>query len=830
MGIPFCCFSQIITTIAGTGTGGHTGDYGPATNARLNVPSSLAIDAEGNIYINCQKSNCVRKVSPTGIITTIAGTGNIAPGFGGDGGPATDPAVSFGYNWGIAVDVFGNVLITDQDNSRIRQINTSGILNTIAGAGFGDIGFGGPATAAKMGAPMGITLDGSGNIYFTDQNKRHVDKIDLDGTITRIAGDTTSITPYGGDGGPATNALLSRVFGIAVDNTGNVYICDAVNNRIRKINTAGYINTIAGTGTAGFSGDSGPATAAKLNNPTGICISNSGYIYIADYGNHRVRMINPSGTITTVAGTGLSGYNGDNIPAVNARLSLPLNVMLDQYENLYIAEEGNNRVRKVINILSFTGGEFQGLSVCENSTPVAINSLLQVRDVNTGSNDVWTLYQAPVHGTANVSYSAVSPGGVFTPTGLTYEPVAGYVGHDSFKVKVANTISSDIITIFVTIDPPSVSAGTITGPTNVCVGSTITLNDNTPDGVWTSGPLATVTPLTLGCSLKGVAPGVDTVMYIISNSCGTVYTNYVVTINPLPDAGTINGPDAVCLGKFMTLTATQAGGTWSSSSTKAVVTSAGVVNGVSAGTATIIYTVVNTWCTNTTLHNIRIDTFPDAGTIIGPMRICEGDQMVLTNAVTNGSWSSSNSVLSVINGTVMAESVGIADISYTVSNSCGIAFNIKTVTVNPIPDAPLVTENQGLLSVPNTYNSYQWFVNGDVIPGATADTCGTSITGIYNVRVTNAFGCINYSQPLEHTECILDDMRIYPNPTASVLNIQWCKKVTVRLMCADGKEVTVNQNVNSVDMSMLPNGIYFLSIFDKKGNKLMTTRITKLTK
>jgi len=825
-GGPYYSFAQIITTFAGNGYTGSSGDGFAATNARLHLPTSIAIDPAGNLYINDQLNYNVRKVDPAGIITTIAGIAGVHTSTG-DGGPATN--ATFIDNWGVAADNSGYIYVTDEHGYKVRAINPSGTINVIAGnGGISGSGMGGPATNAAIGTPIGIAADPWGNIYFCDNTNYWVDQINTSGIITKVAG---SIPGFGGDGGPATNARLGEIYGMAADDAGNIYICDASNHRVRKVNTAGIITTIAGNGTPGFGGDNGPAANANLNRPTGVFVTYTGYIYIADYGNHRIRKVSPDGIITTVAGTGSPGYNGDNIPATSAELFHPIGVIVDTFENIYIADMDNARIRKVVNVLSFTGGDFQGFNVCENSTPRPIDSLLAIRDVYPGNTDTWSLQTAPVHGTAYVGYAATSTGGIIMPSGLTYTPAAGYIGPDSFKVKVANLLSSDIITIYVTVDA-FVSAGTITGPSSVCIGSSITLSNTTPGGNWSSSALATVTPLTLSCSVTGVAAGIDTIAYTISNACGTIFTSTIVTVEPLPDAGTVGGANAVCKGSIITLTATQPGGTWSSSNalTASVGSTTGQVKGLLPGTVTIAYAVANAWCTATVLHPVTIEIFPDAGTILGAMHVCLGNRIEMSNAVAGGEWTSSNSSLTIESGTVTGVSVGTGDISYSVTNSCGTEFTTKSVTVNPIPDAPIISENQDLLSVPRIYSSYQWYVNGNIIPGENMDTCSATTSGAYNVMVTNAFGCSNSSETLEYTDCVVGDIVIYPNPTASILNIQWCKRVTVKLMCDDGKEIAINKQVNKIDISGLPNADYILSVYDGHGKKLMTKRITKLTK
>ena len=334
--------AQIITTIAGGDSLG-LGDGGQATACELKFPYSTAIDAAGNLYIADNGNNRIRKVNTAGIITTIAGTG--IPGYSGDDSAATSAKLNGPI--GLAVDAGGNIFITDNGNSRVRKINASGIITTIAGtATYGYSGDNGPATSAELSSPHGIAIDESGNIYLCDPITNCIRKINTAGIITTIAGN--GIPGYTGDNGPATAAKLDWPFGVAVDATGNIYFTEWNNNCVRKINAVGIITTIAGgNATLGFSGDNGPATAADFHIPIGIAIDNSGNIFIADSYNNRIRKINSSGNINTYAGDGIMGYNGDGGLATLAELNGPVGVSVGIHGDLYISEFDNFRIRYI---------------------------------------------------------------------------------------------------------------------------------------------------------------------------------------------------------------------------------------------------------------------------------------------------------------------------------------------------------------------------------------------------------------------------------------------------------------------------------------------------
>ncbi len=341
--LPFSGSAQTITTIAGTGTPGYSGDGGPALLAEIAQPVAVAADNYGNVYFSDIYSvgSRVRKINSSGIISTIAGTG--VDGYNGDGGPATDAQIH--VPGAIALDGSGNIYFADTRNYRIRKIDLSGIITTFAGDGDGgSYGDGGQATAAGIGIPDGITFDRTGNLLFTSHN--FVRKIDVYGIISTIAG--TGVHAYSGDGGPASAAEIVAG-GLAVDATGNLFISDGYYNVVRKVNTVGIISTIAGNGISGYSGDGGPAVTAQLGGPTGMSIDAAGNLYICEMLNTRIRIVNSAGIITTIAGGGsCAPYAvGDGGPATDGCLARPNDVKVDNEGNLFIADDVDWRVRKV---------------------------------------------------------------------------------------------------------------------------------------------------------------------------------------------------------------------------------------------------------------------------------------------------------------------------------------------------------------------------------------------------------------------------------------------------------------------------------------------------
>src|SRR3989454_4287472 len=391
----------VLTRVAGNSRAGYSGDGGPAINAQLSDPRGVAVDGAENLFFVDFGNARIRKVSSSGIITTVAGGGSAFPG---DGGPATSAqllgpqgvAVDSDGNlfiadtishthplgvttydsrirkvsssgiittvaadvsaFGVAVDGAGNIFIAD--TARIRKVSSDGIITAVAGNGtYGFSGDGGPATSAQLSVgPNSVAVDRAGNLFIVDTYNYRIRKVSADGIITTVAGNPLASPlgsfncSYSGDGGPATSAQLCAS-GVAVDSAGSLFI-SAV-NRIRKVSASGIITTVAGGGTPGYSGDGGPAINAQLGNaflgnlPFGVAVDGAGNLFIADTNNNRIRKVSSDGIITTVAGNGSQGFSGDGGPAINAQLAGPNSVAVDSAGNLFILDFYNNRIRKV---------------------------------------------------------------------------------------------------------------------------------------------------------------------------------------------------------------------------------------------------------------------------------------------------------------------------------------------------------------------------------------------------------------------------------------------------------------------------------------------------
>lgn len=342
-----------IVTVAGDGTPGFGGDGGPATSARIDTP--LGVATLGSGIVIADSANHRIRLADAGLIETIAGTG--AAGFAGDGEVPTAAQLSFPE--GVAVDQFGTVYVADRGNHAVRTFTPGGTMTTVAGTlgTFGDAGDGGPATSALLNSPTDVAVDLDGYVYVADRGNHRIRRIEPgSGLIETVMG--TGTAGFAGDGGPAASVQLSSPRSVEVGSDGRLYVADEGNHRIRVWDRAtDTVETFAGTGTNGFSGDGGPAVAARLWGPSGVSSDDVGNIYVADRGNHRVRRIGTDGVIFTVAGTGSAGYNGDGIPAETAQVNLPHAVaVLPGTADVVVADPGNARIRLITDATDVPAG------------------------------------------------------------------------------------------------------------------------------------------------------------------------------------------------------------------------------------------------------------------------------------------------------------------------------------------------------------------------------------------------------------------------------------------------------------------------------------------
>jgi trimeric autotransporter adhesin len=395
--------------VAGNGAAAFSGDGGAATAAALNGPEGVALDSAGTLYVADTFNHRVRAVSK-GVISTVAGNG--FPGFAGDGGQGT--AASLVLPTDVAVDHSGAVYIADLGNSRIRKL-AAGTISTVAGNSGNTPPIDGlPATDVRFSGPTGVAVDASGGIYITegsigsgsglDGGIFKIWKVGTNGKLSTVAG--TGNRSFSGDAGPAALAQFDAPAGIAMDARGNLYVADSRNNRIRKIATDGTVTTVAGNALAGFSGEGGQATLAQLNHPSGVAIDAAGNLYIADTGNNRVREVSPNGIIGTLAGNGNTAFFGDGTVGYSAALNHPEGVAVDEDGTVYIADTGNHRIRRVVSGIIDT--ILDGL---DTPSSVAVRSgQIAVADRGNGS--------VRLAGPVNASYALADARGVTIDSGL----------------------------------------------------------------------------------------------------------------------------------------------------------------------------------------------------------------------------------------------------------------------------------------------------------------------------------------------------------------------------------------------------------------------------
>jgi sugar lactone lactonase YvrE len=455
--------AQNVTTIAG----GYVGDGGAATQAALYYPHHIAKDRAGNLYITEFEGHRIRKVTPGGVISTYAGTG--FSGYSGDGGPATKAQLF--YPAGITFDANGNLIFADGGSSTVRKITRAGIISTIAGNGvFGYSGDGGPAIQANLGQPWSVIYDKNGNLLIGDIGDNVVRKVDSAGIITTYAGNGT--VGYSGDGGPATQATMDGTSGLALDPANNLYIADRFNHVVRRVlASTGIISTFAGNGQPGYSGDGGQATLASIGNPRGLSYS-SGTLYISNGGRATLRSVAISTqTISTYAGS-FFGYDGDGNPLLSSEFSTPTGMLFGGNNSFEIGDMGNMRVRALESgVLQTIAGGYIGDGGVANSAALVVPFAIafdrggnyytadangnRVRRV-TAAGNITTIAGNGISGYSGDGGSA-KQAELYNPEGVAVDTSGNVFISDNFN-GVIRKVSAGKITTFAS-DPNMVSPG-----------------------------------------------------------------------------------------------------------------------------------------------------------------------------------------------------------------------------------------------------------------------------------------------------------------------------------------------------------------------------------
>ena len=812
-------FGQTITTIAGTGTLGYSGDGGPATAAQIHSGGNIAIDNAGNVYFPDLSNHRVRKVSTAGVISTIAGNGTA--GFSGDG--SSGPTAQLSSPSGVAADNLGNIYIADFANNRIRKVNSVGIISTVAGTGTAsNTGDGGAAIAATLNGPVGLTCDASGNLYIVDQTNNSVRFIDFStGVISSIVHGTAGLRPLRrtcgtiqmGDTGPAYNGQLWFPAGITLGSSGNTFICDKNDHRLRYINSSGIINTYAGCGT-GFAGDGGAAISCILNMPSDVAEDASGNVYIADLANMRIRKIDNSGIINTIAGNGTSAHSGDGGLAISAQLQGPTGIKLDAAGNIYINDAG--AIRKISSggsnsAPTFSGGTSQSITFCIGSS-YNINTLLQINDANSGQTETWSVVMAPAHGSmSGFNYTTTSTGSAITPTGLGYSPTTGYSGTDSFSVKISDGTDTSRTTIHITISPaPSV----ITGTTSLCASTSATLSDSVSGGIWLSSNTAIASIGFTTGAMSAISGGTSIITYMLPTGC---FTTTTVTVATAPAATTVTTTGGSTFCGSTVLTASAASGTLYFQGT------------TSGGTSTLTPAVTDTVTTSGTYYframsgpgcwgaegSVTVTINPTPAISVGatPNPVCATQTLNLSATASGGtptyfySWTGPAAYTSFTQNpsiTGMAStSAGYYTATVTDVNGCQASATTASVTVTALPGTIAGSSSicmGGTSTYSNSTSGGTWASSNTAIAviGSATGSLSAISTGTAVITYSLGSGCL-----------ATISVTVGPLPAAITGTTSFCQGATTSLVTSTsgGTWSSSNTAIATVDATGVTTGL-----------------------
>jgi gliding motility-associated-like protein len=777
-----CLQAQIITTIAGNGTHGYSGDGGLAINAQLSdmYYCSPAVDNAGNIYIAQTSDNTIRKIDQSGIITTIAGKKGVY-GHSGDGGLATNALLYHPYC--IVVDNAGNVLFVDGTAAYIRKIDPAGIITTITGpqtTGCG-VGDGGLLASARFRAISSVSVDGAGNLYVTDYGCNTVRKVNTSGIITTVAGNNTG--GFSGDGGLASLAQFKYPGKTAVDNAGNLYVADIQNHRIRKISTAGIITTIAGNGSPGYSGDGGQAFNAQLSFPSGVVVDNAGNLFVSDY-NDVIRKIDITGIITTYAGNGVSGYSGDGGPAILASMHFGEGkITIDANDNIYFVNyQSGNVIRKITNCLTpLITQQPSDLELCG-----AGNASFKVTATN------FTGYQWQLD--AGTGWNDLADDATYIGSGTgTLAIVGANLAMTNYKFRCA--VASNCGTIFsvprlLTVKLPATPSVAIsTSSTTNCDGASVIFNASTGEGgsspvfEWKKNGVTVQTGSSTYSDNQLVDGDVISCVLTSNKTCLTSTTAVsnalvmTVTPNERPALSIAASDNNVCSGKSITFTAT-------------------AVNGGAAPTYTWLHNGVNLF--------INSPTYTSSSLNNGDMIMCA----MLSN-------------LTCVTYPFTASLPVTMIVTLSVPVSVNITASVKASCKNAPVEFTASGSNEGLLPV------YQWKKNGSPVGSNSRKYIDNSLLQIdvITCTLTSNADCITNAQATSNAVSII----IHPDPVVALDHNDMLCAGSSRNLDA-GNFTTYLWNTGSTDrvIAIKQTGLYSVIVSDKNG--CVGTDLTNITK
>ena len=864
---------KIINTAVGTGIGNYTGDGGQATAATLNSPNDAISDAAGNLYIADQSNHVIRKVTTAGIITTIAGSNALGGSYTGDGGQATDAGLNLPNS--IAFDAAGNLYITDQNNNAIRMVNTAGIISTIAGNGTANYnGDGGAATAAQINSPSALAINAMGNLYFVDNNNA-IRMINTAGIINTVAGNASS--GYTGDGGIATAATFNYPQGLTFDMAGNLYVSDQGNSVIRLINTAGIVSTIAGNGSPGYSGDGAAATAAQLQNAAGVAIDAGGNLYLADYNNKVIRMVNTAGIISTVAGNGTYGYTGDGGVATAAELEGPQAVVFDPMGNLYIVEYDNSVVRKLTQstfgaALNFDGTINDQISMgTAMTTAMGTFSVLTVEawvkpaTVSSGSeSEIIGNYDSPNGNMQFLLRQQQNTYAFFADPGTGFQAVTSPAGTATANVwqHVAGVWDGNNLMIYIN----GVLQATQTGVTGPNLNNSITnavVMGYEPAGsgegfsgdmdevrVWSCVRTQCQINTSMNCELapsdrvnlfayykfnEGIAGANNPTVNILVDSSGNGYNgtldafaltgtsgNWVapggvttgVSCGPVVNPTVTVNSATVCAGTTTTLTASGVTTySWSTSATTASITP--------SPTVTASYTVTGAnanYCMASAISTVSVNTLPTVSVTVNTATVCAGakDTITANGTATSYTWNTNATTMSITPSPTVTSTYTVMG---TDANNC-MNWATATINVNALPTLS-VTTSAGYSICPNTLDTLKasgtaTSYTWNTTHAVTDYTVHPFNSTTYTLTGVDANGCKNTITQL---------ITVYPRPTLTVTATSGtvCTGNSTTLSTITGSVTVTSYSWNtgattpSISVSPVMTSTYSVQGFDAEG-------------